>query len=216
MQHPLSNEEKIKTMQWIASSENNEELAERYDSIAETWDDNTSDYLTPQNIASRFTAYVQNNAKILDAGCGTGIIGELLSKQGYNNIEGFDLSAGMLKKAANKGYYIALSRQALGEPLTFPDNNFDAVILSGVFLKGHAPSSSFDELIRITKVNGYIIFTLRSELYDDNNSDYKKKMSALETEKYWKLVESDVFQVIPGIDQRPKVASFVYQVIKHQ
>lgn len=215
MQHPLSNEEKIKTMQWIASSENNEELAERYDGIAATWDENTSDYVTPERIASKFIAYVQSNASILDAGCGTGILGELLSKQGYNRIEGFDLSAGMLKKAADKGHYTALSQQALGERLTFPDNQFDAVILSGVFLKGHAPSSSFDELIRVTKGNGYIAFTLRSELYHDN-SDFKNKMSDLETGKHWKLIESDMFEVIPGVDKRPKVATFVYQVLKNQ
>jgi predicted TPR repeat methyltransferase len=133
MNNILTTEEKINLIRWISSSENKEELAKRYDSVAESWDSNTSGYLTPQQIIKKFTLYLQNDAKILDAGCGTGIIGQLLSEQGYENIQGCDLSEGMLKEANNKGYYRKLSQQELGRSLTFLDNSFNAIVYQEFF-----------------------------------------------------------------------------------
>ena len=40
--------------------------------------------------------HANKNIKILDAGAGTGIIGEMLVKQGYTNIDGLDISQKML------------------------------------------------------------------------------------------------------------------------
>lgn len=210
MKNVHSEEEKLKNIQWICSSENNIQLAERYDSLAEQWDETTDGYITPIKTVEKIVQYIKLNARVLDAGCGTGAVGELLTQQNYACIEGFDLSAGMLKKAQQKNCYAALSQQELGKPLQFSTDYFDAVILSGVFLKAHAPSSSFDELIRITKQNGYIIFTLRSELFHDGG-DFKSKVSILEKENKWVLVESDDFCPAPKINIDARVKIFVYQ-----
>ena len=46
--------------------------------------------------------------EILDAGCGTGLVGIALLRCGYRHIDGFDLSEGMVAKARQTGAYRSL------------------------------------------------------------------------------------------------------------
>lgn len=163
-----------------------EELAAQYDKWSSSYEDDLLGHAGPAEAVEQFVSFVPRTARILDAGCGTGMVGQLLAAQGYEQIEGLDLSTGMLQEAQKKGCYQALHQQALGEPLDFADNCFDAVVVVGVFVMAHARSHSFDELIRITKPGGHIIFTLRPEFYI--NTDFKPKMDALVAEEHWRLV----------------------------
>jgi len=53
--------------------------------------------------------YVDNfKAKILDAGCGTGLVGEILHEKKFNNIVGVDFSQPMLDQALEKNVYQSL------------------------------------------------------------------------------------------------------------
>ncbi|NEQ86776.1 MAG: class I SAM-dependent methyltransferase, partial [Moorea sp. SIO2I5] len=124
--------------------------------------------------------YVPRNAQILDVGAGTGVVGQWLQEEGFHNLVGIDMSEGMLTEAKRKNIYTELRLMVLGEPLDFPSATFDAVTACGVFTYGHAPSRSFDELIRVTKPGGYIIFTLRPDFYE--SSDFKDKMANLEAQ----------------------------------
>jgi predicted TPR repeat methyltransferase len=51
---------------------------------------------------------------LLDAGAGTGLIGEWLAITGYSEVDALDISPGMLKVAGKKGVYQALHEAALG------------------------------------------------------------------------------------------------------
>ena len=57
------------------------------------------------------------NVRVLDAGVGTGIVGELLAIVGYAAIDGIDISQGMLDKAAEKGLYADLRVADMTQPL---------------------------------------------------------------------------------------------------
>ena len=48
---------------------------------------------------------------------------------------------------------------ALGEPIDYPDDSYDAVAVCGVFTPNHAPASGLDELIRVTRPGGLLLFT---------------------------------------------------------
>jgi SAM-dependent methyltransferase len=182
--------EKKDKLRWIYSSRDNQELTKRYDQWAKDYD-----YDLTQEIPSRgpelsvelFTRYVAKEAKILDAGAGTGIVGGLLIRQGYNDLIAMDLSEGMLEEARRKNVYRELHQMVMGEPLDFPTDFFDATICIGVLTVGHAPASSLDELVRVTKAGGYIVFTLHTDTYE--NQGFKEKLAALESEGKWKLVE---------------------------
>lgn len=88
---------------------------------------------------------------------------------------------------------------------------FDAVVSVGVFTVGHAPANSLDELVRVTRPDGHIIFTLRPDVYE--KSGFKEKQAALEAEGKWELVEvSDKFQTLPKGEPNVFHQIWVYQV----
>jgi predicted TPR repeat methyltransferase len=50
----------------------------------------------------------ETDARILDAGCGTGLVGEILKCKGFDDVVGIDFSPSMLDQAAEKGVYRSL------------------------------------------------------------------------------------------------------------
>jgi SAM-dependent methyltransferase len=207
--------EKDNKVQWVYSSKNEEELTERYDEWAKTYDTDLErdfEYIGPQLAAKYFAKYVPIEANILDSGAGTGMVGEVLAKQGYNNLTAIDMSRGMLAEAEKKGIYRDLHRMIMGEPLGFATDSFDATICVGTLTVGHAPASSLDELVRITRPGGYIVFTLRPDVYTKDG--FKEKQSALETAGKWKLKEaSEARQIMPKGEPDIYHQVWVYQVV---
>lgn len=177
-------------IQWVYRAQNNRELCDRYDQWAKDYEQDLTDTFgrpDREPIVDLTLKYVPQNAHILDAGAGTGTLGQWLHQAGYRNLEAIDLSAGMLAEAKKKNVYQQLCPMVLGEPLDFTTDTFDAVTACGVFTYGHAPSRSFDELIRVTKPSGYLLFTLRPDFYE--TSDFKTKMTALVDQSQWTLIE---------------------------
>jgi len=206
--------EKQSKVQWVYSSRNNQELTERYDQWAKDYDaelEQDFEWVGPQRTAELFTRYVAKEARILDAGAGTGLMGEILVELGYQDLVAMDLSQGMLEEARKKNVYRELRQMVMGETLDFATGSFDAVVSTGVLTVGHAPASSLDELVRITRPGGHIVFTLRPDVYED--SGFKEKQTALESESKWKLVEvSEKFQALPKGEPDVYHQVWVYQV----
>ncbi len=202
-------------VQWIYSSSDNKELEERYDQWAKDYDadlDGGFGWLGPQRAVEFFARHVPKAARILDAGAGTGLVGELLTRHSYHNLVAMDLSSGMLEEARKKNAYREFHQMVMGEPLNYATDSFDAVISVGVLTVGHAPASSFDELIRITKPGGHIVFSLRPDIYRD--SGFKEKQDTLASEGKWKLVEvSEEFQPLPKGEPDVYHQVWVYQVV---
>jgi predicted TPR repeat methyltransferase len=138
------------------------ELSKLYDEWAEHYDSDMLEvgYIYPSIMAGLAARYVTNPSDIiLDAGAGTGLIGHVLSILGYSNLIAMDMSEGMLARARARGVYAQLVNAVLGQPLPFEDASVSAVVSAGVFTMGHAPASSFDELTRVLKPGGHLIFT---------------------------------------------------------
>ncbi|MEM1384605.1 MAG: class I SAM-dependent methyltransferase [Pseudomonadota bacterium] len=97
---------------------------------------------------------------VLDAGAGTGMVGASLAVLGYDEITAIDISEPMLAVAERTGAYSVLKRQVLGEPLDFPDGSFAATLCIGSFGEGHAPAKALEELVRVTRRGGTVIFNV--------------------------------------------------------
>jgi predicted TPR repeat methyltransferase len=192
-----------------------EELAEGYDAWAEDYDTDLMSfgYKIPAVTSGFVGRYVQaDGAPLLDAGAGTGIMGETLKLLGYTRLVAIDLSKGMLAQASKKEIYEALHRMTLGETLDFPDDTFAATIATGVFTAGHAPPHAFDELVRITRPGGHIIFSVRADTYLEQG--FKEKQDALETDGSWRLAEmTEPFQSLPLGEPEVRNRTFVYEVL---
>lgn len=207
----MNTNDKVK---WVFSSENNQQLSDRYDVWAKDYEQDLADmfgYISPERSMRVLVKYVPTTAKILDVGCGTGLVGKLLHQQGYDNLEGMDLSTGMLVEARKTNVYNKFHHQALGTPLNIQSDAFDALISVGVFTYGHAPSSAFDELVRVTKSGGHIIFTLPNDLYE--NGDFKNKLTSLEKTDQLTLVEKgEAFRAHQKSDHDHLFRVWVYTV----
>jgi hypothetical protein len=131
-----------------------DDVAALYDKWAETYDAEMAQagYRHPTICLALLSRHLpKGTAPLLDAGAGTGLIGEWLQIMGYPQVEALDISAGMLKVAEKKGCYSALHVLALGGALPFAENSFGGVISAGVFTSGHVGAEGLDELIRITR-----------------------------------------------------------------
>lgn len=205
-------------VQWVYASRNEQELAERYDEWATTYDedlDKDFGWFGPTFAVETAVKYLQKGDRILDAGAGTGLVGKLLSERGYTHLVAMDLSEGMLNEARKKNAYKEFYRMVMGKPLAFPSDSFDAVISVGVLTVGHAPASSLDELVRVTRPGGYIVFSLRPDVYE--GSGFKEKHAELESRGEWELAEvSDPVQVLPKGEPDVFHQVWVYRVLNRR
>jgi len=196
-------------------AKNSQEVAEIYDNWAEDYEQRilSYGYSTHAVTAGFLGRYVkpEDGTTVLDAGAGTGLMGEVLAPLGYRDLVGIDISQNMLEFARTKGVYKELRQMELGGHLDLPTDTFSAVVSTGVFAAGHAPPESFEELIRTTRPGGYVIFSMRTDVYVDGG--FKDKQEALEKEGRWQLVEvTDPFSHLRFEDPELKVRVFAYQV----
>ena len=144
-------------------------------------------YTAPQETVSVLKKYALNKKyKILDAGCGTGLVGIELKKYGYSNIEGVDFSQHMLDLVP-PGIYKKIKKIDLNKPLEFETNMFDVVMCVGTFTYGHVKPKAMNELIRIINNGGLICFSVNEGIYEKYGFD--KKIKDLTENKLWNIKE---------------------------
>ena len=154
----------------------------KYDQDMVDWN-----YTGPKETSEVFVKYQKNNdIKIYDAGCGTGLVGVELKKYGFSNFYGADLSQKLLDTVPTN-LYQNLIKVDLNKSLTIQDNFYDAVMCVGTFTFGHVKPQALDEFIRITKKGGLICFTINEGIYIEYGFD--KKIDLLKKENKWKELE---------------------------
>lgn len=204
-------EDRKERLNWIYSAKGVQDLEQRYDLWAKEYDEDVAGYgyKIPSVLAGFLGRYLKtDDGSILDAGAGTGIMGEIMSLLGYQNLVAIDLSKGMLAVAKQKGVYRELHRMVMGEHLDFPGDIFAGTVAVGVISVGHAPPESFDELIRCTRPGGYIIFSVRADA-----QGFKERQNTLEKNDKWNLVKAtDPFISLPLGEPDIKHRIFVYRV----
>jgi SAM-dependent methyltransferase len=147
---------------------------------------------------------------VLDAGAGTGLFGSILRVLGYEDLVGIDISERMLEKAGEKDVYRGLHRMVLGEPLGFDTSSFSAAVSVGVFTTNHAPPEALDELVRVVEPEGWVIFSVREDVY--RKERFEEKQASLEKVGRWRRVTmSEAFQPFPAGNTSHMSRLFVYK-----
>jgi predicted TPR repeat methyltransferase len=207
-------DEKTRELHKVYASDSAEQTSAIYDGWSEEYEEHMrgAGYAHPAMVASMLTRHQPpGDAPVLDAGTGTGIMGEILTALGYPNIAGFDASEGMLAHAAAKNIYQDLRPGLLGEPLDYDDDGFAATVASGVFTQGHAPLDGLDELIRATRPGGHIVFSISRSYLGDF---FETKARALENADKWRRVDaSDRYNSTPLGDDVLMSQVFVFAVL---
>jgi len=174
----------------LSASQNEEELLDVYKKWASIYDKDNDDLLgtvSQPNSVQIFHKYiVDKNQKIIDVGCGTGLVGLELQKLGYTNFDGIDISKDMIDIAIDRGYK-ALFLGNLNDSLPIESDSYDAALCVGVFTHGHVGPGRLKELSRIVKSDGLVCFTINEDVYESYGFD--KAIQKLEVENVWKLLE---------------------------
>lgn len=183
----------------VYSAKKPEEVAALYDRWADTYDAEmaAAGYRHPSIALALLARHLPRGATpVLDAGCGTGLVGEWLGIVGYPRVEGLDISAGMLARAERKGAYACLHNLALGSPLPFADSHFAGIVSAGVFTTGHVGAEGLDELIRICRKGGVIVLTVKNTLWEGG---FAARIAELEARGLVKRVEeTEPYVSMPG------------------
>jgi 2-polyprenyl-3-methyl-5-hydroxy-6-metoxy-1,4-benzoquinol methylase len=148
------------------------------------------------------------DARILDAGCGTGNMAQILHQMGYRQIEGLDPSAGMLAVARRKQIYQKLHQLYLDTQIDLPDASFDAVVAAGVLTHGHAPAESLDGILGLVRNGGVILFSLSQIAFEEFG--FQQKITELDAAGRWrKLDQSRLFRTYPFSEKEAHLQHWV-------
>jgi predicted TPR repeat methyltransferase len=154
------------------------------------------------------------DTKILDAGCGTGNMAQVLQQMGYRNIDGLDPSAGMLVVARNKQIYQQLHQLYLDSQIDLADASYDAVVAAGVLTHGHAPPEALDGMLKLTRNGGVLLFSLSQIAFDEFG--FKQKIAELEAAGCWhKLDQSNLFRTYPFSAKEAHLRHWVFAFQKN-
>ena len=127
------------------------------------------------------------DVEILDAGAGTGLVGEELAKQGFTNLTAVDLSAKMLEVAKEKQVYKNLHQGNLESAFLSDYVKFDVIITAGVFAYAHAGVEVLNNLFSFLKEEGIFLLTIRK--------DYRQQMQTALDQLSWQLVSEESFPI---------------------
>jgi predicted TPR repeat methyltransferase len=183
-----------------------DDWAERYDAELGEWD-----YRSPREAARLLADYAPSGSALLDAGCGTGLSGEA---QGFQDVVGIDISTASLKLSEARGVYSKLQQVDLHSlPLPFEANAFDALVCVGVLTYVEKISATLKDFCRLVRPSGYIIFTCRDDLYQDQG--YAQLLAELVDAQCWRpIYQSPPWPYLPENEdfaEKIKVIYCVYQ-----
>ncbi|KAF2487885.1 S-adenosyl-L-methionine-dependent methyltransferase [Neohortaea acidophila] len=181
-----------------------DEARDLYDEWATSYDHDlrASDYESPQRTVDAVVANISDIAgtiKILDAGCGTGLVGECFASSklaGRCTVDGKDLSNSMVEVARAKGVYRDLEVANLNERLNHADGSYHVVTCTGTLTKGHVGATVFKEFARVTSMGGIIVATVHDEIFESNG--YQSEVKSLAARNVMEIVSTDDFGIVKG------------------
>ena len=93
---------------------------------------------------------IENDKKVLDVGCGDGILMNFLKKNKNTNIRGLEISKSKVQECIAKGLTV-IEGNAEKDLKQFPDKSFDYVVLSQTLQAFLDPELVIKELLRVGK-----------------------------------------------------------------
>jgi len=125
-------------------------------------------YVAPAVIAQMLSvAEPDHTVRVLDIGCGTGLVGVSLSKLGFAHLDGLDFSSQMLNEARIKGVYRDLIQADLNESLDLTPSSYGAAISCGTFTHGHVGANALARIAPLLKPGAIFACTIHQAVWEE-------------------------------------------------
>ncbi len=174
-----------------------------YADWADTYDETfieRSGYVYHQRVAELLLAgFDATSGPVLDVGCGTGIVGVALRDLGVTTVDGIDISAEMLARAAAKEVegdrvYRHLIEADLTTTIALEDDRYAGVVSAGTFTHGHLGPEALGELFRIAQPGARFAIGINSAHFDDHGfRDYLDARVSASVITGYELIDASIY-----------------------
>ncbi len=185
------------------ASRNVQDCATLYEEWAATYNDEVGDvaqdYVAPVLVAQVALKLSKNPSEcvILDAGCGTGLVGQAIAMTGTMPIDGLDISPAMLAVAKSTGAYRSLAQADLTRSMVEADEKYDIVTCVGTFTLGHVgPDPALREFVRVIRRDGIIVATILQEIWVSGG--FKAEVERMQAENLVTVVSDELIDYVKG------------------
>ena len=155
---------------WLRSGHTDPaDVAKVYDDWAATYDRDLRSwrYQAPSLTVAALAEAQPSAGKVLDVGCGSGLVGIELRTAGFADITGIDLSSSALELALATGAYeVVRQADVQSGPIPFDDDRFDALVCVGVMTYLPDTTAVVTDFCRVVGQGGSILFTQRQDLWE--------------------------------------------------
>jgi predicted TPR repeat methyltransferase len=148
-------------------------------------------YALPYHLIDFLSTRIQlKKMMIVDIGCGSGILGELLNKSNpYFIIDGVDFSIEMVKIAGDKQvdplslrpdagkqiYRSLIKTDVTTDYAIIAEGRYDMLVSTGVFTTGHLGFNDLMNLMPCVKSDGIIAITVKINVYEEE--EFEKRLT---------------------------------------
>ena len=170
-----------------------DEWAGGYDATLEAWR-----YRTPEDAADLLAPYLAAGVRVLDVGCGTGLLGRALRDRAEVRLSGIDISAASLRQAERRGIYGQLLRHDLQvTPLPVANGAHDVAATVGVLTYIAEAEALLRAMCRAVRAGGVVAFTQRTDLWEARG--FPAMIDRLEADGLWQALHvSAPMPYLPG------------------
>ncbi|KIC14485.1 class I SAM-dependent DNA methyltransferase [Leisingera sp. ANG-Vp] len=161
-------------------------------------------YATPGRIAEALAQFQSDLSEpVLDFGCGTGLSGLALRRQGFETVDGMEPSAEMLAQAQAKGAYRKITQIDTANRKPIPRGAYRLVTGCGVLGTGAAPPEVFDMILHALPRGGLFTFSYNDHALADRA--YTGKLIEWVDVGAARLLFQEHGEHLPGLDLKSTV-----------
>ena len=161
-------------------------------------------YVYDRNAAELLCQGFSGSGPVLDAGCGTGLVGEQLRRLGIAVVDGLDISPEMLAKARSKTapdgspVYRQLIEADLTGTIDIASDTYAGLVSAGTFTHGHVGPDGLAELLRAARPGARCVIGVNASIFETNG--FKNRLDRYAADGVIDGLEVQLHQVYEGAD----------------
>jgi SAM-dependent methyltransferase len=179
----------------VSNLEQDDSSRDIYDDWSQDYDDHLLTefgYISPDVAAAELARHLQqHDLEIIDFGCGTGLVGAALREQGFVNVDGVDISTGMLEQARSKQVYRNLLCADLTARIPLDDDAYAAGLCVGSLGAGHVGAQHLPEMLRPIRRGGQFVLTMNGSYYQSGG--FEQAFRQMQDDGLWTIIKLEEF-----------------------